>query len=140
MTDARAASGEWVARAKHVPIEGELARRGIRLKRQGKELVGPCPKCSGTDRFAVHLSKQEWHCRGCAKGGDIIALLQHLDGVDFNAACESLTGEPRPSKPNGKDRIAEQKIVAAAFEYQTAAGATRENSARIRENRQSNES
>ena len=29
--------------AKAAPIEDELARRGIRLRRQGRELVGPCP-------------------------------------------------------------------------------------------------
>jgi phage/plasmid primase-like uncharacterized protein len=81
-----------IERAKATPIESEISRRGYQLKRQGPELVGPCPVCGGTDRFAVHTRKQCWHCRGCAKGGDVISLVQHLDGIEFPAAIEVLTG------------------------------------------------
>jgi hypothetical protein len=36
----------WIARARAVPIEDELADSGINnLRREGKELVGPCPHC-----------------------------------------------------------------------------------------------
>jgi DNA primase len=91
------------------PMETELHRRGVRLKRVGHELIGPCPVCGGVDRFAVHIAKQIWNCRGCAKGGDVVDLVQHLDGVDFAAAVETLIGEkPRrslvrttPKQPNG---------------------------------------
>ena len=78
--------------AKATPIESEIGRRGYQLKRQGPELVGPCPVCGGTDRFAVHTRKQCWQCRGCQKGGDVISLVQHLDGIEFPAAIEVLTG------------------------------------------------
>ena len=44
--------------ARSVPIEAELARRGHRLKRVGRDLVGPCPACGGTDRFAVTPAKR----------------------------------------------------------------------------------
>ena len=81
-----------IERAKATPIENEISRRGYQLKRQGPELVGPCPVCGGSDRFAVHTRKQCWHCRGCAKGGDVISLVQHLDGIEFPAAIEVLTG------------------------------------------------
>src|SRR5262249_15251358 len=78
--------------AKAVPIERELERRGHRLKRMGRELVGACPRCGGTDRFAVNISKQVWNCRRCAKGGDILDLVQHLDGVRLGEAVRMLTG------------------------------------------------
>jgi len=92
----------WTARARAVPIVDEIRRRGITLKRVGNELIGPCPKCgAGEDRFAVNTEKQVFNCRVCAVGGDVIKLVEHLDGVDFNAACEKLVG-PRP-KANGKD-------------------------------------
>jgi hypothetical protein len=82
------------ADAKMVPIEGELARRGIHPK--GKtERCGPCPKCGGDDRFSINTQKGVWNCRNCSKGGDVIALVQHLDGVDFITACETLTGKRR---------------------------------------------
>jgi putative DNA primase/helicase len=82
------------AEARSVPIEGELARRGNHPK--GRiERCGPCPKCGGDDRFSINTQKGVWNCRNCSKGGDVIDLVQHLDGVDFITACETLTGKRR---------------------------------------------
>jgi DNA primase len=91
----------WVQRARAVPIENEIERRGVTLRRVGLERVGACPKCGGDDRFSINTKKQVWNCRECEKGGDAIALAMHLDGSDFLLACETVTGEP-PPKPNGK--------------------------------------
>ena len=47
----------------------------LQLKRQGRELVGPCPACGGTDRFAVKPSEGGAaliHCRGCKGFADIL--------------------------------------------------------------------
>lgn len=95
-----AAADDWIEDARAVPIESEIARRGIALRKSGAERVGPCPICGGTDRFAINPAKGIWNCRGCGKGGDVIDLIQHLDGVDFNTAVETLTHR---AKPNGKD-------------------------------------
>ena len=84
-----------VSATKVITIEIELAHRGIKLKRVGRELVGPCPVCGGRDRFAINIPKQIWNCRGCVKGGDIIALVQHLDGCDFGGALNTLAGGRR---------------------------------------------
>jgi hypothetical protein len=91
-----------IEQARSVPIENVLAERGIKLR--GKvDQVGPCPVCAGRDRFGVNIRKQLWNCRGCSKGGDVIALIQHLDSVDFREAVEQLTGEraDEPRKQNG---------------------------------------
>jgi DNA primase len=113
----------WVGRARGVPIERELERRGIRLRGNGRERTGACPKCGGHDRFSINTSKRVFNCRGCATGGDVIKLVQHLDGCDFMAACTTLAGEP-PPKANGKDRNAEpKKIVVAEYPYEDASGA-----------------
>jgi phage/plasmid primase-like uncharacterized protein len=110
-----AAHEAWVMRARSTPIERELERRSIRL-RGAIERVGPCPKCGGDDRFSIHVQKQVFNCRGCEVGGDVIALVEHLDSVDFVTACTTLTGEP-PPKSNGRDRMAApKKIVRAAFD------------------------
>jgi hypothetical protein len=88
--------------AKAVRIEDEVARRGIKLVGRG-ERVGPCPVCGGRDRFSINVKKQVWNCRGCAKGGDVVDLVQHLDGVDFKVAVVTLAGDERkpiaPVKP-----------------------------------------
>jgi len=90
-------------RARRIPIEEEVVRYGVKLERQGAELVGPCPKCGGDDRFAVNAIKQVFNCRGCDVGGDVIDLVMHLNGVDFSTALDTLTGDrPAPSKPEGK--------------------------------------
>jgi hypothetical protein len=91
--------------ARLVPVETEIARRGIKLR--GKiEQTGPCPRCGGTDRFSINTAKQVWNCRGCARGGDVIELVMHLDSVDFGDACRSLIGEVKSArKPQPSSRV-----------------------------------
>jgi hypothetical protein len=82
--------------AKATRIEDEVARRGIKLAGRG-ERVGPCPVCGGRDRFSINVKKQIWNCRGCARGGDVVDLVQHLDGITFKDAVKTLAGdETRP--------------------------------------------
>jgi hypothetical protein len=72
--------------------------------------------CGGVDRYSFNVNKQLWNCRGCAKGGSVIDLVKHLDGVDFITACTTLAGPP--PKANGKNRAAAPKeIVVAEFLY-----------------------
>jgi CHC2 zinc finger len=102
MTTRRATFNDDLVRARAVPIEDEVARRGIKLKREGAEQVGPCPKCGGTDRFSINVRKQLWHCRQCQTGGDVIDLVKHLDGCDTATAITTLIGDatrpaPRPA-------------------------------------------
>jgi putative DNA primase/helicase len=87
------AHGRHVHRPNCPPIESEIGRRGMQLRRAGRELIGSCPVCGGTDRFGVNIAKQIWNCRGCGRGGDVIDLVQHVDGVGFAAAIAELTGK-----------------------------------------------
>ena len=108
-----------------MPIENEIARRNVRLRGKN-ERCGPCPKCGGDDRFSINVSKQIFNCRGCGRGGDVIDLVQHVDGVDFQTATTTLAGEPPPAeKVNGKDHAAEaREVTVAKFNYVDEAGAT----------------
>lgn len=81
-----------------VRIEDEIARRGIKL-RGGVDRCGPCPRCGGTDRFSINTKKQVFNCRGFG-GGDVIALVQHIDGSDFKKAVATLVG-PAPGALRG---------------------------------------
>jgi phage/plasmid primase-like uncharacterized protein len=112
-----------IERARDIPIEDEVARRGIKLRRSGAELVGPCAVCGGVDRFSVHVKKQVWNCRGCATGGDVIKFTQHIDGCDFATAIETLAGNtprviPRtkPAPVRRDDRDDEQRRLEQADE------------------------
>jgi Protein of unknown function (DUF3631)/CHC2 zinc finger len=116
----------WVQQARATPLEKELQRRGVKLRRAGAEQVGACPKCGGDDRFAINTKKQVFNCRGCGAKGDVIELVQVLDGVDFNTACTVLAG-PQPKKANGHDKDkakdGSKKVIVGTFEYLDAAGA-----------------
>jgi hypothetical protein len=112
-----------VDRAKAMRIEDDAVRRGAKLRRQGRELVGPCPRCGGYDRFAIHTTKQIWNCRGCGTGGDVLALVQHVDGVGFVEAVHALASDASPNlsrqipvpphKPADDDYEREQHAKAA---------------------------
>jgi CHC2 zinc finger len=104
----------WIARARAVPIESEIIRRRIQLKRSGQERVGPCPKCGGTDRFSVNVRDGVWNCRQCKPSdisGDVIGLVEFLEGIGFNEAVEYLTGEARQNGSDiGSNRSAWEEI------------------------------
>jgi AAA domain/CHC2 zinc finger len=128
---ATAAADAWIEQARAVPIESEVARRGgLNLQRRGKELIGPCPRCGGDDRFAVNVIKQVFNCRGCGANGNVVALVQHIDGSDFIAAATTLAGERPQAKPNGKghtngkqgETAKPTQVVAGKWKYEDEAG------------------
>jgi hypothetical protein len=88
---------EAVAQARALRVSHEIHRRGIQLRRQGRELVGPCPVCGGRDRF--HTVKNTFLCRRCPAGGGVIDLVMHLDSVGFAEAVEILTDGRRHASP-----------------------------------------
>jgi hypothetical protein len=107
----RTAALTEIQRARAVPIEMEIGRRGIVLK--GKiDQCGACPVCGGNDRFSINLRKQVFYCRYCDVGGDVIRLVQHLDDCTFTKALERLTSDdvlrqaaaPAPSAATGTER------------------------------------
>src|SRR5260221_6973044 len=130
-----AARDDWKADAKSVRIEDECARRGIKLRGNSVHRAGPCPRpgcASDDDGFSINTRKQVFRCRQCNdKGGDIIAMVQWLDGCEFEKACETLTGKPPPNKEanaqrgNGHDKSAKasgRKEPVASFIYRDENG------------------
>jgi len=110
--------------ARSIRLEDEVGRRGIRLR--GKvEREGPCPVCSGndrfSDRFSINTRKQLFNCRGFG-GGDVIAMVQHLDGCDFPTAVRTLAGiepgRPAPKPDPAKIAAAQAKAAQAEIEDQ----------------------
>ncbi len=82
-----------VAEAKAMPIQQVVDLLGlVNLKRTGHELVGPCPRCGGSDRFGVNLRKGLFQCRRCEAKGDGIALVMWDRQIDFPAALTWLCG------------------------------------------------
>jgi len=105
-----------------VPIAAVVGKFGLRLRQHGRELVGPCPRCGGRDRFAVNAAKGVWNCRGCARGGDAIDLVRHVKGCSFKEAVAVLNRSTVTSHPSGRrdSGIQEQRFASdghAALDY-----------------------
>jgi CHC2 zinc finger len=94
-----------IEQARAVPIASVLGAHRSKLRRTGAELVGPCPKCGGEDRFAIHLQKNVFNCRRCEIGGDAIEFIKFYKNLDFAAAVDFLAPLDKPVKAlkNGAD-------------------------------------
>lgn len=91
----------WIDEARSTDILEVASRIGAKLKRAGGEWVGPCPRCNGTDRFAVNSHEQVFNCRG-AVGGDVIKMVEHAGNpsadTPFFEAVELIVGRPAPRR------------------------------------------
>jgi hypothetical protein len=73
----------------------DVAGGYVKLRRAAGELVGPCPICGGkvtSARFGIKDNGESWVCAVCPDGGDVIRLVQLVEGCDFLAAVERLGG------------------------------------------------
>lgn len=84
------------------------------LKRHGPELCGPCPRCGGTDRFAVNDRKQVFNCRRCQTGGDVISLVRHVNGCSFGAAVEFLIDTRARKSPRLRHQVERPSLTLRA--------------------------
>src|SRR6185312_2286607 len=75
-------------------IEDAAKRLGLELRVNANQLRGFCPAClSGGDRaLAITPSKQLFYCFGGKVGGDCIALVAHIKGIQTKEAAHWLAG------------------------------------------------
>ena len=79
-----------IARIKDAIDLREYAGQWIKLRPQGRDLLGLCPfHHEDTPSFVVHATY--FHCFGCGVGGDVFRFVQLIDGVTFEAALRSLS-------------------------------------------------
>lgn len=65
--------------------------RGVKLKPQGKDLVGLCVLHDDhSPSLVVTPSKNLWHCLGCGQGGSVVDWVMKTEGVSFRHAVEIL--------------------------------------------------
>ncbi len=99
----------------------------VQLKSSGINHKGLCPFHSEkTPSFMVNRDRQNWHCFGCAKGGDIFSFVQEVEGMEFFEALKFLAGragveletsERAQVNSNLKNRLKEINKEAARFFY-----------------------
>lgn len=75
------------------PIAEVAERLGLKLTKAGQTLRGPCPSGEGGPRaLAVTPSKGVWYSFGKQEGGDVLALVQLVNGCDVKEAAQFLSG------------------------------------------------
>lgn len=99
---------KWKAEANDSPLLEAAKNVGAKLKRAGREWIGPCPWCGGTDRFSVNPGKKKWNCRGFGGGSTTIGMVMHAGQMSFLEAGEFLT-QRAPPRGQAKPISAEEK-------------------------------
>jgi len=103
----------------------------VQLRRAGGRLVGPCPVCGGritSQRFEILADGESWVCAVCPDGGDVIRLVEKVEGCSFLDAIERLGGpgatpssSPKADPAQAKKLFQEREKKRIARE-KTAAG------------------
>ena len=80
---------------KEISVQRLAESRGVKLTRQGADLVGKCPfHDDRTPSLVISPAKNLWHCLGaCNEGGDVIQWVMRAEGVSFRHAVELLRGD-----------------------------------------------
>lgn len=75
-----------------VQIEDVLPFLGLKLTKVGHQFRGPCPVCRrGGDRaLVITPDKKAFYCFAAEKGGDVLALVAKIRGVDVKTAAQLL--------------------------------------------------
>ncbi len=93
------------AEAQAMPMADVVARLDLTgLQKHSHELIGPCPRCGGRDRFGINLRKGVFGCRRCEGKGGGIDLVMFVLGLDFPGALRWLCGEATEIDPAERAR------------------------------------
>jgi hypothetical protein len=101
----------------------DIASGYTKLRRAGGKLVGPCPICGGktsSQRFEVIEKDSRWVCAVCPDGGDVIWLVEKVEGCDFRAAIERLGGRTAIDAARAKELFEERERKRLAREKTSA--------------------
>ena len=84
---------------KEISVQRLAEGRGIKLTRQGANLVGKCPfHDDRTPSLIITPATNLWHCMGaCNMGGSVIDWVMKAEGVSFRHAVEMLRQDYFPS-------------------------------------------
>jgi DNA primase catalytic core len=83
---------------KEISMQRLAEARGIKLTRQGADLIGKCPfHDDRTPSLVITPAKNLWHCLGaCNAGGDVIQWVMRANGISFRHAVELLRADHLP--------------------------------------------
>ena len=82
----------------------------VRLKKSGQNFTGLCPfHAEKSPSFAVHPTKQIYHCFGCGVGGDVFKFVMEMEKCAFPEAIRIVAEKCGIAIPRPKDRSPEER-------------------------------
>ncbi len=82
----------------------------VRLKKSGQNFTGLCPfHAEKSPSFAVHPTKQIYHCFGCGVGGDVFKFVMEMEKCAFPEAIRIVAEKCGIPVPRQKERSPEER-------------------------------
>src|ERR1700747_466694 len=106
MAEAGSFSDRVKQQADIVRVVGEY----VRLKKSGQNFTGLCPfHAEKSPSFAVHPTKQIYHCFGCGVGGDVFKFVMEMEKCAFPEAIRIVAEKCGIAVPRQKERSPEER-------------------------------
>ncbi len=107
-----------------LPLTDYLVSKGYSLRQTGRNrMVGLCPFHADKHRpnMVVYVDEQRFHCFACGRRGDLVDMVQLLEGyLDFTATLRALADKlqvPWPDLPPAKSEDSNGVLTLAAKLY-----------------------
>jgi DNA primase len=110
-----AEAGSFAERVKQQADIVRVIGEYVRLKKSGQNFTGLCPfHAEKSPSFAVHPTKQIYHCFGCGVGGDVFKFVMEMEKVVFPEAIRVVAEKcgiaiPRPKASSPEERKENQQ-------------------------------
>src|ERR1700757_1165187 len=105
-----AETGSFADRVKNQADIVRVIGEYVRLKKSGQNFTGLCPfHGEKTPSFAVHPTKQIFHCFGCGKGGDVFSFVMEMEKCQFPEAVRIVAEKCGIALPKPKERSPEER-------------------------------
>src|SRR5579863_8397529 len=82
----------------------------VRLKKNGQNFSGLCPfHAEKSPSFAVHPTKQIYHCFGCGVGGDLFKFVMEMEKCSFPESIRIVAEKSGIAVPAPRERSPEER-------------------------------
>jgi len=105
-----AEAGSFAEKVKQQADIVRVVEEYVRLKKSGQNFTGLCPfHAEKSPSFAVHPTKQIYHCFGCGVGGDVFKFVMEMEKCAFPEAIRIVAEKCGISIPRPKERSPEER-------------------------------
>src|SRR5438477_6231972 len=105
-----AEAGSFADRVKQQADIVRVVGEYVRLKKSGQNFTGLCPfHAEKSPSFAVHPTKQIYHCFGCGVGGDVFKFVMEMEKCEFPEAIRIVAEKCGIAVPRQKERSPEER-------------------------------